>query len=155
VAELINPFIRVGPEPIDPGALLAMVPGASDGAVLLFWGVVRNQNQGRAVESLEYETYPAMAEAVLLEIAREARERWSIGEIAIQHRTGKLEVGEGSVAIAVASPHRAEAYEASRYIIEELKQRVPIWKREGYADGPGEREWLGGHIPIPSAERGG
>lgn len=149
-----DPLFRVGPEPIDPAALLARVPDAADGAVLLFWGVVRNENQGRAVESLEYEAYPAMAEALLAEIAREAQARWGTGAIAIQHRTGRLAVGEGSVAIAVASPHRAEAYEASRYIIEELKRRVPIWKREGYADGPGEREWLGGHTPVPASESG-
>jgi molybdopterin synthase catalytic subunit len=87
-----------------------------------------------------------MAEAKLAEIAAEARERWGTGEIAVVHRVGRLEVGEASVAIVVASPHRAEAYEASRYVIEELKRRVPVWKREGYVDG--DSEWVPGFAPV-------
>jgi molybdopterin synthase catalytic subunit len=115
--------------------------------VLLFWGVVRNENDGREVNGLEYEAYAGMAEAKLREIVAEAAQRWSVGEIAVVHRIGKLNVGEASVGIAVAAPHRAEAYEASRYMIEELKRRVPIWKREHYLDGPSA--WLGGSVPAP------
>ncbi len=136
---------RITREPLNPAAILQEVTSPSDGAVLLFWGVVRNHNEGREVDHLEYEAYAPMAEAVLREIVREAAERWAVGDIAAIHRIGRLEIGEASVAIAVASPHRAEAYEASRYIIEELKRRVPIWKREGYVDG--EREWLSGQSP--------
>lgn len=146
---MLHPLCRVTRDPIDPAALLDAVVSPSDGAALLFWGVVRNRNDGRAVTHLEYEAYAEMAEATLAEIVAEARARWEVGEIGAVHRIGRLEVGEGSVAIAVASPHRAEAYEASRYVIEELKRRVPIWKREGYAEGGSE--WLGGHEPRPGA----
>ncbi len=138
---------RIISQPIDAAALLAEVATPSDGAVLLFWGVVRNENDGREVKGLEYEAYAEMAEAKLREIVAEAAQRWSVGEIAVVHRIGKLNVGEASVGIAVAAPHRGEAYEASRYVIEELKRRVPIWKREHYLDGPSA--WLGGSVPAP------
>ncbi|HEX7243440.1 MAG TPA: molybdenum cofactor biosynthesis protein MoaE [Longimicrobiaceae bacterium] len=139
------PLCRIVREPLDASALLRETVSPSDGAALLFWGVVRDEHGGRAVSHLEYEAYAAMAEAKLWEIAEEARERWGTGEVAVVHRVGRLEVGEASVAIVVASPHRAEAYEASRYVIEELKRRVPIWKREGYVDG--ESEWVPGFTP--------
>lgn len=139
---------RVTREPLDPSALLGAVAAPSNGAVLLFWGVVRDHNEGRAVSHLEYDAYIPMAEAKLSEIVAEARSRWAVARIAVMHRMGRLEIGEASVGIAVATPHRAEAYDASRYIIEELKQRVPIWKREGYAEGGAE--WLGGETPEPA-----
>jgi molybdopterin synthase catalytic subunit len=138
---------RITSQPLDAAALLAEVATPSDGAVLLFWGVVRNQNEGREVNGLEYEAYAEMAEAKLRGIATEAAQRWSVGEIAVVHRVGKLNVGEASVGIAVAAPHREDAYEASRYLIEELKRRVPMWKREHYLDGPSA--WLGGAVPEP------
>ncbi|CAN5815581.1 molybdenum cofactor biosynthesis protein MoaE [soil metagenome] len=138
---------RIISQPIDAATLLAEVATPSDGAVLLFWGVVHNENDGREVNGLEYEAYAEMAEAKLREIVAEAAQRWSVGEIAVVHRIGKLNVGQASVGIAVAAPHRAEAYEASRYVIEELKRRVPIWKREHYLDGPSA--WLGGSVPAP------
>jgi molybdopterin synthase catalytic subunit len=141
---------RVTPDPIDPAALLAAALAPSDGAALLFWGVVREEHGGRAVESLEYEAYAAMAERKLQQIADEARARWSTGAIHIVHRVGLLRVGDASVGIAVAAPHRGEAYEASRYCIEEIKRRVPVWKREGYVDG--ERTWVPGY--APACERG-
>jgi molybdopterin synthase catalytic subunit len=139
-------FCRITHDPIDPGALIAAVTTPSDGAVLLFWGVVRNHHQGLAVNRLEYDAYVEMAEAKLKEIVGEARTRWPVGAIAVVHRLGRLEIGEASVGIAVASPHRAEAYDASRYVIEELKRRVPIWKREGYLEGASR--WLGGATPT-------
>ncbi|HEX2095418.1 MAG TPA: molybdenum cofactor biosynthesis protein MoaE [Longimicrobiaceae bacterium] len=139
------PLCRIVREPIDAAVLLRETVAPSDGAALLFWGVVRNEHGARAVSHLEYEAYAPMAEAKLREIAAEARARWETGEIAVVHRVGRLEVGEASVAIVVASPHRAEAYEASRYVIEELKRRVPIWKREGYVDGASE--WVPGFTP--------
>lgn len=138
---------RIISQPIDAATLLAEVATPSDGAVLLFWGVVRNENDGREVNGLEYEAYAGMAEAKLREIVAEAAQRWSVGEIAVVHRIGKLNVGEASVGIAVAAPHRGEAYKASRYVIDELKRRVPIWKREHYLDGPSA--WLGGSVPAP------
>jgi molybdopterin synthase catalytic subunit len=148
--------VEVTRDALDASALLAGVPSASDGAVLLFWGIVRDRNEGRPVAHLEYDAYAAMAETVLREIVEEARARWAIGGAAVAHRVGRLEVGEASVAIAVASPHRAEAYAASRYVIEELKKRVPIWKREVYADG--DEQWLRGRAPGTASEevvRGG
>ncbi|HEV2132217.1 MAG TPA: molybdenum cofactor biosynthesis protein MoaE [Longimicrobiaceae bacterium] len=136
---------RVTHEPLDSAAILREVATPSDGAVLLFWGIVRDHNEGREVDHLEYQAYTEMAEAELRRIVTEAATRWETGEIAVVHRLGRLEVGEASVAIAVAAPHRAETYEASRYVIEELKRRVPIWKKEGYLDGAGE--WLAGQSP--------
>lgn len=132
-------------EAIDAAALLATCTRTSDGAALLFVGVVRDRNDGREVDHLEYAAFAPMAERVMREIAVEAAGRWEVGDLAVVHRVGRLELGEVSVAIAVASPHRDAAYQASRYVIEELKRRVPVWKREGYVDG--EREWLPGHSP--------
>lgn len=133
---------RVTDAVIDPAALIDGASTPSDGAVLLFLGVVRDNNDGRPVAQLEYEAYTEMAEAELRRIRDEARAKFEIGRIRVVHRIGTLDIGEVSVAIAVGSPHRAEAYDASRYIIEELKKRVPIWKREGYTEG--ERVWLKG-----------
>jgi molybdopterin synthase catalytic subunit len=145
-------FSSITREPIDPATLLAAVTAPEDGAVLLFWGVVRNHHEGRAVSHLEYDAYAPMAEAKLAELVDEARRRWPVGQIAVVHRIGRLEIGEASVGIAVASPHRAEAYEASRHIIEQLKLRVPIWKREGYVDG--DSRWLEGQEPSLTAAAG-
>lgn len=136
---------RITEDPIDGAALLTECTSSSDGAAILFVGVVRDHNDGKDVGHLDYKAYPEMAEAVLDEIVEEAAGRWSVGEMAVVHRIGRLEIGEASVAIAVASPHRGDAYEASRYIIEELKKRVPIWKKEGYLDG--DSEWLMGTDP--------
>ena len=141
---------RITRDPIDTAALLSSCAAPSDGAVLLFLGVVRNPNEGREVDHLEYEAFAPMAERVLEQIVDEARSRGETGTLAVGHRIGRLEIGEASVAIVVASPHRGNAYEASRYVIEELKKRVPIWKREGYLDG--DREWLDGTSPAPATE---
>lgn len=141
------PICEITREPIDSGRLLDSVLSPADGAGLLFVGVVRNENEGRSVGHLDYEAYARMAKDILREIAGEAVHRWPVGRIAVVHRIGRLGVGEASVAIAVASPHRAEAYDASRYIIDELKRRVPIWKREGYLEG--DSQWLDGTTPAP------
>jgi len=133
---------------IDPEAVLARVAAPEDGAVLLFLGVVRDHNDGRSVTGMEYEAYEAMAEETLAGIAAEAAERWDTNRIAVVHRTGSLEVGEVSVAIAVSTPHREEAYAASRWVIEEIKKRLPVWKREHYVDG--ERRWVPGRRPSTS-----
>lgn len=138
-------------DPIDPAQMLGGALTPADGAALLFWGVVRQENDGRAVSRLEYSAYGPMAQREMLRIADEARERFATGAIHVVHRVGRLEIGEASVAIAVASPHRAEAYEASRYVIEQLKQRVPVWKREGYVDG--QTEWVPGFTPAAEAAR--
>ena len=126
--------------PIDSAALIAEVASHANGATLLFLGTVREVNDGRDVTGMEYSAYRGMAERELAEIVREAVERFGTDDVVVEHRVGSLELGEASVAIAVAHPHRGEAYDASRYGIEELKKRVPIWKLEHYVDGT--REWV-------------
>jgi molybdopterin synthase catalytic subunit len=128
-------------EPIDVAAMLAKVARHANGATVLFIGTVRDVNDGRPVSGMEYTAYRSMAERELADIAREAHDRFATHDIAIEHRLGTLDLGDASVAIAVAHPHRGAAYDASRYIIEQLKKRVPIWKLEHYVDGT--REWVG------------
>ena len=121
--------------------ILASLGATGDGAVLLFEGRVRDVNDGRTVTGLRYEAYQEMAEHELAAIVAEAWERHPVGEIVVVHRTGHLTVGDVSVAIAVAAPHRDAGYEASRYVIEEIKRRLPVWKHEQYADGAAG--WVG------------
>ena len=111
-----------------------------NGATVLFVGTVRDVNDGAAVTGLDYSAYAAMAERELAEIVAEAAKCWSTQDLVVEHRVGTLGLGEASVAIAAAHPHRGEAFEAARHIIEELKKRLPIWKRERYADG--RAEWV-------------
>ena len=125
-------------EPVDVAALQDVA--SRDGALCLFLGVVRDENEGRRVLRLEYEAYEDMALPLMEEIAAEARRQFGVGEVRIVHRLGRLEIGEVSVAVAAASPHRAEAFAACRYAIDTLKARVPIWKKEFYADGAVWRE---------------
>jgi molybdopterin synthase catalytic subunit len=134
------PAGRLTRNPIDPSALLHEVARPANGAVLLFLGVVRDVNAGRAVSGIEYSAYDAMAAYELQAIAEGAAERFGSIDVVVEHRLGELALLEVSVGIAVAHPHRAGAYEASRWVIEELKRRVPIWKREHYIDGT--REWV-------------
>lgn len=139
-------------EAIDPGSVLARVGGPEDGAVAFFAGVVRNENEGRPVSGMEYEGYDEMARDELSAIVAEAADRAGTGRIAAVHRLGRLSVGEVSVAIAVSAPHRGEAFAAARYIIEEIKKRLPVWKREHYLDR--ETKWLEGHLPAGQTKRG-
>jgi len=111
------------------------------GCVVTFIGCVRDQTAGRRVRALEYEAYKEMAERKMAEIGAEIAQRWSLDKIAIVHRTGHLVIGETSVVIAVAAPHRAEAFDACRYAIDRIKEIVPIWKKEIYED---EEKWVGG-----------
>lgn len=131
---------RLHREVIDPSALVRSVAHPAYGAVLLFLGVVREVNDGRGVTGIEYSAYEAMAARELAAIAQEAESRFEAVSVAIEHRLGELSLEEASVGIAVAHAHRDVAYDASRWIIEELKRRVPIWKREQYVDGT--REWV-------------
>jgi molybdopterin synthase catalytic subunit len=126
--------------PIDVPSLLAAVSAPSCGAISLFLGTVREQNEGREVTGIEYSAYESMATRQLDRIVAEAAERFGTDRIAVVHRLGELWLEETSVAIAVAHPRRAAAMDASRFVIEEIKRRVPIWKREHYADGT--REWV-------------
>lgn len=138
-------FCRVTSEPIDPQQAAQRVRSDTDGAVVLFSGVVRSHHQDRPVVGLRYEAYEEMATEVLTRICEEVASQFSIGDIAVVHRVGELSVGDVSVAIAVAAPHRDAAYKASREVIERLKREVPIWKRERYADG--DEEWLDSTLP--------
>lgn len=125
---------------IDVGALLAEVQDTANGAVVVFVGRVREVNDGRAVTGIEYSAYGEMAERELAAIASECARNFGTADLAVEHRLGLLALGEASIVIVVAHPHRAAAYEASRFVIEEVKRRVPIFKREGYTDG--SREWV-------------
>jgi molybdopterin synthase catalytic subunit len=127
--------------PIDIAAIAAEVGRSSNGATLLFIGTVRDVNDGRPVSAMEYTAYRSMAARELEDIVREASRQFGTADIVVEHRLGALELGEASVVIAVGHPHRGPAYDASRFVIEQLKARVPIWKLEHYIDGT--REWVG------------
>jgi molybdopterin synthase catalytic subunit len=126
--------------PIDVGALLSRAQAPGVGAVSLFLGTVRDLNDGRPVSGMEYEAYAPMAESELRAIAEEACARIAGLRVVVEHRVGALEIGEASVAIVAAHAHRAQAMDGARDVIEALKQRVPIWKREHYLSG--DREWI-------------
>jgi molybdopterin synthase catalytic subunit len=130
-------------------ALAARVSAHGDGAVVTFAGLVRDHNLGRRVLFLEYEAYEPLALKALERIVAEARQAWPDTRVAVHHRTGRLDLGEASVAIAAASPHRANAYAACRYTIERVKQIVPIWKREHFEGG---EVWLEGATADPENE---
>lgn len=134
-------LIRVTEAPLEPAEAIAAVANPAAGAIDLFLGVVRNENLGREVDHLVYEAYPTMAEREMATIADEARRRFAVLDCALLHRTGRLAVGETSLVVAVASGHRQEAFEACRWIVDELKRRVPIWKKEVWSDG---EEWIEG-----------
>lgn len=127
-------------DPIDPAAVLVEVASPANGASILFVGTVRETNEGRTVRGIEYAAYETMALRELEAIVGDAASRFGTDDVVVEHRIGRLALGEASVAIGVAHAHRAQAYDASRFIIEEIKRRVPIWKREEYADGT--REWI-------------
>lgn len=127
-------------QPIDVQALIAEVASDAHGATSLFLGTVRDVNDGRAVTGMEYTAYDAMASREMERIAAEAAERFDGVALVIAHRTGELALGDVSVAIAASHRHRRAALDATRFAIEELKKRVPIWKREHYTDGT--REWI-------------
>ncbi len=136
-------------DPIEPTEVLASLGSDEDGAVLLFLGTVRNHAEGRDVTGILYEAYQEMAEKELAAIAEEAAVRAGTPRVAVIHRLGELAVGEPSVAIGVASPHRAEAYDASRFVIEEIKKRLPVWKKERFVDG--SADWTDGTRPQAAA----
>jgi molybdopterin synthase catalytic subunit len=138
-------MVRLVRASIDLAALHPTEP--RDGALCLFVGVVRNENGGRPVRYLEYEAYEEMALPVMEEIEAEVRGRWAVTEVKLLHRLGRIEIGEASVAVAVSAPHRGEAFAACRHAIDTLKARVPIWKKEYYAEG---EAWLEGPGAPPS-----
>jgi molybdopterin synthase catalytic subunit len=137
-------LIRITREPLDRPAVDAIVQSiwhASVGGIVTFEGTVRDHARGKRVRYLEYDAYPEMAEQEMAKIAVEVERRWGTDRVALVHRIGRLEIGEVSVVVAVACPHRAEAFEACRYAIDTLKATVPIWKKEVAEDG---EEWVEG-----------
>jgi molybdopterin synthase catalytic subunit len=131
-------MVSLTPNPIDPAAVLAQVASHDAGAVVLFLGTTREFTHGRHTASLDYECYPEMAEKKLAELEAEARRRWSLTGCSIVHRLGHLALGEASIAIAVSSPHRHDSFAAGQWLIDTIKQVVPIWKQENWADGTSE-----------------
>ncbi len=137
---------EITPEPLDPQRAVELVRRDEAGAVVLFLGVVRDHNLGRRVLYLEYDAYAQMAQQVLRELGEEAMARWPITDVAVFHRSGRLEVGETSLLVAVSSPHRAEAFQAAHWLVDRLKERAPIWKKEVFEGG---EEWIEGELPSP------
>jgi molybdopterin synthase catalytic subunit len=133
-------MFEITDSPIDHAALTERVRSRSAGAVCTFLGTVREMTGERQTVSLEYEAYPEMALKKLGELEHEARLRWPIIELALVHRVGHLDLGEVSVVVAVSCPHRHQAFEACHWLIDTLKEVVPIWKREAWADGT--EEWI-------------
>jgi molybdopterin synthase catalytic subunit len=144
-------LVAVTSEPLDLQALTAEVArdAAGDGAITSFAGLVRNHNQGRQVRFLEYEAYEPLAVRALTRIVDEAGTAWPGTRVAVHHRIGRLEIGESSIIIVAASPHRANAFAACRYTIERVKQIVPIWKHEHFEGG---EVWLEGATADPDDE---
>jgi len=131
--------VRVGETAIDSVALLAEIGRPDAGATVLFLGTVRDHSEGKeGITHLEYEVYREVVAEKIREIAEESARKWPVLTVVVEHRSGKVELGEASVAVAVASAHRADAFEAARHIIDELKMRAPIWKKEFW---PGGAEW--------------
>ncbi len=137
----MEPLISITHERLDRDALVAAVSHPGVGGIVVFEGVVRDNARGKQVRYLEYDVYPEMAVQQIREIVAEAERRWGVERVAVAHRIGRLEIGEASVIIVVASPHRAEAFDACRYIIDTLKTTVPIWKKEVATNG---EEWVEG-----------
>ncbi|MXZ75778.1 MAG: molybdenum cofactor biosynthesis protein MoaE [Gemmatimonadetes bacterium] len=136
----IKRVYKITSEHIEPDALFEWSLKPHHGAVVTFAGTVRDHSDGRRTLRLEYEAYAEMAEAKMREVGEEIREKWGIEDVAMIHRVGTLEIGEISILISVATPHRKNAFEACSYAIDRVKQIVPVWKKEIRADG--EREWV-------------
>lgn len=137
-------IVKITRDPLDEAAVTTLVRSLADpadGGVVIFQGVVRDNARGKRVRYLEYDAYPEMAEQQMATIAAEVERRWHTGNVALVHRIGRLEIGECSVVVVVACPHRGEAFEACRYAIDTLKTTVPIWKKEVAEDG---EEWVEG-----------
>jgi len=139
--------IQLTEQPIDFHLLTESVRDDAAGAVVLFLGTVREFTNGVQTDSLEYEAYPDMAAASLQQLECEVREKFPVIGVGIVHRTGALRLGDVSVAIAVSTPHRAQAFEAGKWVIDTLKERVPIWKKEYFADG--RQEWQHPGLSLP------
>ena len=137
----MEPIISITREPLKRDELIAAVSHAGVGGIVVFEGVVRDNARGKQIRYLEYDVYPEMAVQQIRAIVAKAEQRWGVERVAVAHRIGRLEIGEASVIIVVAAPHRGEAFDACRYIIDTLKTTVPIWKKEVATNG---EEWVEG-----------
>ena len=145
-------LLIVTAEELDPKRLTDAVRTDESGAVTLFHGVARNNSEGRAVRALEYEAHESLAEKKLREVGDEVRQRFDIDGIGVHHRMGRVEIGETSLLVAVSSAHRREAFEACHFAVDRIKQTVPIWKKEIWADGSGD--WVAGHsVDAPESAK--
>ncbi len=133
-------MIRISRDVLDPDEITAAARAPDKGGVVTFLGTVRDHTDGRRVLYLEYEAYEEMAEKMLSRIAGEVAERWNDTAVSIAHRLGRMEVGEISLVVAAASPHRAEAFAACQYVVNRIKENVPIWKKEAFEGG---EVWVG------------
>ncbi len=140
-------MIELVTAPIDTEAVLAHVASPAAGAVVLFLGTTRQFTHGRETQSLDYECFAEMALAKMAELEAEVRRRWPVVECAIVHRVGHLEIGAASVAVAVSTPHRQASFEAGQWLIDTLKQVVPIWKKENWSDGTSS--WVHPGLEVP------
>lgn len=143
-------MIRLTNDPIDVTSVLETVGSPAAGAVVLFLGTVRRITDGRETASLLYECYREMAEKKLAQLQADARERWKLADCCIVHRLGQLTVGQTSVAVAVSAPHRSEAFQAAGWLIDRIKEVVPIWKQENYADGTSD--WVHPGLDAPARD---
>ena len=143
-------MIQVTYDPIDNAAVLEQVASNRAGAVVLFLGTTREFTGERRTESLDYECYPEMAKRKLDELEQQARQRWPILQCGIVHRLGHLDIGDASVAVAVSTAHRQPAFEAGKWLIDTLKEVVPIWKRENWADG--SSKWVHPGVSLENQE---
>jgi molybdopterin synthase catalytic subunit len=141
-----DPFIKITEGPIDEAEVLGYVRAPEAGGIDLFIGTTRDNANGKDVRWLEYTAYEPMALKMMQQIAVDAAKKWQLTKIAIVHRTGRVDIGEASVVLAVSAPHRKEAFEACRYAIDTLKKEVPIWKKEFFKDGS---VWVDGAIGRP------
>lgn len=142
VSENHRDVVRVTESPLDSAALLSLVADDTAGAVVAFLGTVRNHSPGKdGVTHLVYEVYPEQVEGKITDLVAQARARWPLTVVAVQHRSGRVEVGEASVAVVVSASHRSDAFDAARFLIDELKAKAPIWKQEHWAGGV---EWIEG-----------
>ena len=144
-----NPRILITEEPLDAEKLTSMVQSTANGGVVTFQGITREQTGGRVVVRLEYEAYPEMAYKTLQQIFDEVEERWGVVDLAVAHRIGRLELGEASLIVAAAAAHRAEAFAVTMYVVDRLKEIVPIWKKEFFEDGS---VWVGLGSSAPPAD---
>ena len=145
-------MFKITTDALDPRSLEQLLVTPEDGAVVTFQGVVRLLSRGKNVSYLEYDAYAPMAEKMMAQIAQEVAQRWAIQHVGIWHRTGRLEIGETSMVVVVASPHRKEGFEACRYIVDQVKTIVPIWKKEVWEDG---ESWVEGDVLVSERGAGG